>query len=175
MCMLSFHQFYHNFFLFSVDFSQIRTSEMLRYLVLAFCFSVLVNGRTIILIKSCKTCKLDKKNLMGMDFSNLTFVNFNNTIQFSGYFSVQKNLENPIDLEIETNRCTLKQKDCQKFSKIKFENVCEKFFNSPLFGGKFVSAIKPKMKCPALQGTYNVQDVVMDLENIAKLPFSGWL
>lgn len=148
---------------------------MLRYLVFVFTLFALADGRTIILVKGCKTCKLDKKNLMGMDFSNLTFVNFNNTIQFSGYFTIQNNLDNPIDIEIQTNRCTLKQKDCQQFSKIKFENVCDKFFNSPLLGAKFVTAIKPSLKCPAMKGTYNVQNVVMELENIAKLPFSGWL
>lgn len=137
-------------------------------------FLELISARNLITLETCHQCKSGNKNSWPIDFSTVIFSSFNNTISFNGSFSVVTNINGIINLELETTRCKMLHKQCQKFSKVKFDDICGKFFNSKVLGDRFVSAVKPKLECPFKKGVYHTENVVLDLEFAAKLPFDGW-
>lgn len=129
--------------------------------------------RNLITLETCHQCKAHKKPFT-IDFSNLTFTSLNNTIAFDGSFSVQNDIVGIINMELDITRCTIQHKQCQKFSKLKFDDICGKFINSKILGDRFVSAVTPKLSCPFKRGTYQTENVILDLEFAVKLPFDGW-
>lgn len=134
----------------------------------------LIFARNLITIDKCQQCS-NKKNPFKIDFSNLSFSSFNNTVSFNGTFLVLEDIHGIMNMELVSTRCTMQHKQCEKFSKLKFDDVCGNFFRNKILGDRFVSGVKPTLECPFKKGVYQTKNVVLELEFAANLPFGGWL
>uniref|UniRef100_A0A336MR02 CSON003818 protein n=1 Tax=Culicoides sonorensis TaxID=179676 RepID=A0A336MR02_CULSO len=120
---------------------------------------------------NCHQCH--SKIPLPINFSNLTFSTFNNTVSFKGSFEILSDINGLINLELESTRCSVKQKQCSKFSSLKFDDICGRFFNNHILGDRFVSAVTPKLDCPFKKGVYETNNVVLNVGFTTKLPLGG--
>jgi hypothetical protein len=99
----------------------------------------------------------------------------NNLIPFSGYIEVKENVTGDLEFSIESSRCTLDLKKCEKYSNINFRDVCKKFVEKNTFYSGFFTGIKPPLKCPLQPGNYSLVESAIDLNIITFFPLDGFV
>ena len=77
-----------------------------------------------------------------------------------------------IDLAVETNRCSLDMKNCDRLANANFKDICAKF-KDPLFTSLF-NRIQPPLQCPVAVRNYTLLESTLDLTVISFLPIDGF-
>lgn len=102
-------------------------------------------------------------------------LNFNDKITVSGVIMVSETVCGPLDLSLDSSRCTLDMKNCEKYNIINLREVCKNLFNSTLIYSNVLASITPPLKCPILPGNYTIQETELDLAILAYAPFDGYI
>lgn len=96
-----------------------------------------------------------------------------NHLQFSGSLDVEREVNGPLELVIELNRCDSGMKKCEKFPTQKFSKVCHMFDDKRSVLAGIVSMMQPPLSCPLKVQHYEAPNVSMDMTTMSYLPLSG--
>lgn len=99
--------------------------------------------------------------------------NTNNKVPISGTIEVSELVSGQIDLALESNKCSLDMKSCEKFTTINVKDMCKKFKDA-LYSNAF-SSIQPPLDCPIKPGNYTLKDSILDLSMFSLLPIDGFI
>lgn len=98
-----------------------------------------------------------------------------NAITSSGTIILSEKITGPLDLSLETSRCTSDMKTCEKYDTVNFKEVCKKMVD-PSFMFSYIAAnIKPSLKCPASPGNYTIPETKLNLNIISMVPLDGYI
>lgn len=110
------------------------------------------------------------------------YVNINNTVAstdkilYSGYLEASREVRGPLELAIETNRCDIDMRKCEKNPTLKFTGLCEKFKDTNAFYYASLSGLTPPLECPVLPQRYiATNSSMLDLSPISFLPIGGYV
>lgn len=99
---------------------------------------------------------------------------FEKTLTFSAKLIVREKISGPLNLSIESSRCTLDMKSCEYFNTLLFKQICKKFDDpNPLYQ-KMFGKITPAIKCPIAAGNYTLQQTELDFLVYQFLPIDGY-
>lgn len=76
-------------------------------------------------------------------------------------------------MKITARRCNANN-ICDTFANYTFADFCQRLENPKMLGYRYLSKIKPPLKCPVKAGTYNVDAVASFLGLILDLPIEGF-
>lgn len=93
---------------------------------------------------------------------------------FNGHLIITKDVPGPIELIIESNRCDLKMKACERYDLFSIGGMCEKFKSKNTFFAGTLSKINPPIVCPVKTGNYTFDNAEFDLNIVSRLPMDGW-
>ena len=106
---------------------------------------------------------------------NLPKSNTNNSLPISGNIEVKENIPGDFEFVIESNRCSLDLKKCEKYGNINFRQICKLFMDENSFFKAFFSGIEPPLKCPLTSGNYTITDSAVDLNIVSFFPLDGYV
>lgn len=96
-----------------------------------------------------------------------------NHIQYSGYLDSSREVNGPLELIIETSRCDINMKKCEKFSIQKFTKVCHMFEGKNNIFSSVLATMQPPVSCPIKAQRYEAVNSSMDMTTLAYLPLTG--
>lgn len=96
-----------------------------------------------------------------------------NKVFYSGFADVTNEISGPIDFTIETTRCDVDMKKCEKLPSQKVLGVCQKLNDKKTFYHGAISTMQPPLACPLKPQKYVATNSSIDLSAIAFLPISG--
>lgn len=96
-------------------------------------------------------------------------------IQFAGYMEVHEEIPGDIDFALETNRCSLDMKICEKFTTVNVKGVCKTFKEKDKFYSSILATIKPPLECPLKPDNYTAKQAIIDLKHVSLLPIDGYI
>lgn len=97
-----------------------------------------------------------------------------NKVTLLGYVTVSQEVPGGIELIMETNKCTLDMKRCEKYSNRTFRDMCKKFKEKNTFYSSAFSSIEPTLQCPIKPGNYTLNST-FDLSSFTVLPLGDYL
>lgn len=106
---------------------------------------------------------------------NVPSSNLNNKIKLSADLTVLEKVNGPIDFSLESSRCSLDMKSCNKYETLNIKEACKKLTDKSTFFSKVLNNIQPPLTCPMMPGNYTIQDTELDLGVIAFLPLDGFI
>jgi hypothetical protein len=95
-------------------------------------------------------------------------------VTFDGQLLVSATVTGPLDLEIQTSRCTLEMKDCAYYDKITIPQICKKLLDQGAFWTPFLDNFQPSLTCPIKKGGYVLNNATLYLDIVSKLPIHGY-
>lgn len=100
-----------------------------------------------------------------------------NKVYFSMKLNVQEEVNGPLEMILEANRCDLKKKHCGHYQDLKITQICQKFKDPFSVFSKAFAGIEPKIACPIKVANYIMTESSLDLSMITGLPIDGhvWL
>lgn len=96
-----------------------------------------------------------------------------NHIQYSGYLESSREVNGPLELILETSRCDINMKKCEKFSTQKFTKVCHMFEGKNNIFTSVLATMQPTLRCPIKNQRYEAVNSSMDMTTLAYLPLTG--
>lgn len=96
-----------------------------------------------------------------------------NHVQYSGYLESSREINGPLELIIETNRCDINMKRCEKFSTQKITKVCHMFEGKNNIFSSVLATMQPPVSCPIKAQRYEAINSSMDMTSLAYLPLTG--
>lgn len=98
-----------------------------------------------------------------------------NKLEISGHIYVIHDIVGDVEMNLETNKCSLDMKKCDKYSTIIIRDLCKKFKeNNSLYSNVFEN-IHPPFQCPIKRGNYTIAESAFDMMRIAMLPLDGYV
>jgi hypothetical protein len=101
--------------------------------------------------------------------------NVDNKITFSGHMRVLEEIFGEIDLVLETNRCSIDMKTCEKYTTINIREICKKFKEKNAFYSPAFLSFKPPLECPLKTANYTSPQSILNLALISLLPLDGYV
>lgn len=101
--------------------------------------------------------------------------NIGNKILFSVLITVSEEVPGEIEFVIESNRCTLDMKTCEKYPVMNVREMCKKFQEKNAFFSMTLASFKPPLKCPIKTGNYSLEESFIDLTPVAFVPLDGFV
>lgn len=98
-----------------------------------------------------------------------------NKLNFSGYITVIEDIRGSIDFVMESSKCSLDLKICEKGSTRNVKEMCKKFSDTNAIYSFLFDAVKPRVSCPIKAGNYSVPAGTVDLSLFAMLPVDGFI
>lgn len=99
----------------------------------------------------------------------------NNDIVYSGKLVVLEEIKSEIDLVLETNRCSLDMKTCEKSTTLNIRKICPKLKEKDQLYSKAISMIEPPLECPIKPGNYTSKQSSIEFKKVALLPIDGYV
>lgn len=96
-----------------------------------------------------------------------------NHLQFSGRVDVEREVNGPLELVIELNRCDSSMKKCEKFPTQKFTKVCHLLEDKKSMFAGVVATMQPPLICPMKVQQHEAPNSSMDMTTLSYLPLSG--
>lgn len=96
-------------------------------------------------------------------------------IYYSAVLDVGSRVSGPLDISIESNRCDLAMKQCDKHPTVKFTDICRRLKDKNAFYAGAMSGIKPPFECPMKIQKYIAADSSLDLTVLSIMPISGYV
>lgn len=96
-------------------------------------------------------------------------------IAYSGLITVTEEVPGDIELVVESSKCSLDMKDCEKYSNINIHGMCQKFNEKKAFYSGALASIKPPLKCPLKPGNYTLEESELDLTPVSMIPLDGFI
>ncbi|XP_021697711.1 uncharacterized protein LOC110675940 [Aedes aegypti] len=97
-----------------------------------------------------------------------------NIVQFHGNFTVTETIQEPLELLIIPNRCTMDMKSCELFNKLTLTNICRYINDESGILAPFFRSIEPNIQCPIKPGFYQFKKSIIDLTFFLKFPLEGY-
>ncbi|XP_055542872.1 uncharacterized protein LOC129728453 [Wyeomyia smithii] len=97
-----------------------------------------------------------------------------NKANFYGNFIIKEVIEEPIDLIIISNRCTLDMKNCEPFNKFTLPRICTYLNDEKGVFALFFNSVEPRFHCPLKPGVYEFRDSVIDLSFFTNFRLEGY-
>lgn len=98
-----------------------------------------------------------------------------NKVAYSGYIHVKEEITGELVLVLDTSRCSLDMKKCEKYSNRNFRNMCTRFHEQNKFYTSSFSNISPPFDCPIRPGNYSLGQSSVDLSLFSFLPLDGYI
>ncbi|XP_053692039.1 uncharacterized protein LOC128740520 [Sabethes cyaneus] len=92
---------------------------------------------------------------------------------FKGSFVVKETIQDPLELILAANRCSLDMKNCEPFNKLTLNRICH-HINGREYLATFLDGIQPSFRCPIKPGVYEFKNSTMGLSFISNLPIEGY-
>lgn len=99
----------------------------------------------------------------------------NHKVAFNGYIEASEDFTGELVLVLDTSRCSLDMKTCEKFSNRNIRNMCARFKEQNKFYSSAFANIKPPLVCPIKAGNYSLGDSSLDLSALALMPIDGYV
>lgn len=96
-------------------------------------------------------------------------------VTISGPFHISEEITGNIEMVLETNKCSLDMKKCEKYSNHNIPNMCIKFRENNAFYSAAFASIHPPLRCPIKPGNYTADDSTFDMTAIQMLPIDGYV
>lgn len=96
-----------------------------------------------------------------------------NHLQFSGRVDVEREVNGPLELVIELNRCDSGMKKCEKFPTQKFTKVCHILEDKKSMFAGVLTTMQPPLRCPMKAQQHEAPNSSMDMTTLSYLPLSG--
>lgn len=96
-----------------------------------------------------------------------------NHLQFTGGMDVEREVNGPLELVVELNRCDSGMKKCEKFPTQKFTKVCHLLEDKKSMFAGVVATMQPPLSCPMKVHHYEAPNSSMDMTTLSYLPLSG--
>lgn len=145
----------------SRQISQISQSQAHSYLLQRF-----IREYTPIKWGNCR------KNLPVL--TNLTFIAGVNQFNVSGVIQVKEKVVGKLKFTIETVKCSLNMKECQRYVEpLTFYDLCEMFERKFRFYTSTFESIEPPLRCPIIPGNHTISTATIDLAFVAIIPLDG--
>ncbi|CRK89259.1 CLUMA_CG003018, isoform A [Clunio marinus] len=93
-----------------------------------------------------------------------------NRVTFSGYIDVEREITSISEVLVETNRCDIEMKTCEKLFPVRFTDLCKKINDKTAFYYEVFAAIHPPLKCPIEVNRYTANNCSVDLSALSFLP-----
>lgn len=98
-----------------------------------------------------------------------------NIVRVAAVILVTEEVKGDLSLLIETNKCSLDMKTCEKFTGVNVPDICKKFVDKNAFYSPVFEKIKPPFRCPLKPGLYTLEESVLDLFIISMMPLDGYI
>lgn len=96
-------------------------------------------------------------------------------MKYSGTIVVVEEVPGEIELVLESNKCSLDMKTCEKYDIINVREMCKKFQDKHAFYSNIFTHIKPTLECPIKPGNYTLEESSLDLRPFALFPVDGYI
>jgi hypothetical protein len=107
---------------------------------------------------------------------NLTFSeSAPNKITHKGFALMSEEIQGDLELIIDTSRCSLDMKTCEKISPLSFREICKKVSDKNAFYYSSLESISPPLQCPLKPGNYSIPESSLDLSFISLLSIDGYV
>ncbi|XP_062542049.1 uncharacterized protein LOC134210042 [Armigeres subalbatus] len=97
-----------------------------------------------------------------------------NMVEFLGNFTVTETIQEPLELMIIPNRCTMDMTSCELFNKLTISNLCRYINDERVFLRSFLRSIEPNIRCPIRPGFYQFRNSSIDFRFFANFPLEGY-
>lgn len=94
---------------------------------------------------------------------------------FSGTVQVDEDIFGDIDFVLESSRCSVGLKECEKYSNLNSKGLCKKFKEKNAFYSSFIRSFKPNFECPIRAGNYTLPETTIDLRFAKISPIDGYV
>jgi hypothetical protein len=101
--------------------------------------------------------------------------NLNDKMAISGTIMVSEKIIGPIDVSLDSSRCTLDMQICAKYTTINIREVCKKIIDKNSLHSNLLANIKPPLKCPIMPGNYTIEETEFNLAFFAFAPIDGYV
>lgn len=106
--------------------------------------------------------------------TNLTFKSGINKFDISGEFQVKEKVDGKLQFTIETVKCSMDLKECQRYVlPVSFDDICEMFERKMRFYTLTFESVVPPFKCPLKPGIHIMSRSTIDLGIVSLLPLDG--
>ena len=96
-------------------------------------------------------------------------------IIFFGHIQIANNISGELTFAIESTRCSLDLKLCEKWKTFNIKDVCKRIEDKNKFYSELFSSIEPKLECPFKAGNYTIDRALVDLVVLRFLPMDGFI
>ncbi|XP_062551816.1 uncharacterized protein LOC134217074 [Armigeres subalbatus] len=122
------------------------------------------------------TCVVPYANKFVVQFPTptLNFTTSNNIIKLYGNFTVTEVIQEPLEMIVVSNRCTLDMKTCEQFNKRVLTDICHYINDGKGLWAQFFRRIEPEFNCPVEPGLYTFKNTALDLSFLTNLPLEGY-
>ncbi|XP_019550488.3 uncharacterized protein LOC109420572 [Aedes albopictus] len=125
--------------------------------------------------EKASTCPVQHAHKFAIQFpGQLNFTSIDNIIQFHGNFSVTEVIQEPLEMIIVSNRCTLDMKTCEQFNKVTLSDICRHINNEKGRWAPFFKSTDPDLSCPIKPGVYRFEHSILDLTFFTNFPMEGY-
>ncbi|CRK88021.1 CLUMA_CG001807, isoform A [Clunio marinus] len=114
------------------------------------------------------------KNLPAKAYMNAP-ESFNKEMNVSGTLDVSEEIAGDIVFILETNKCTLNMKTCEKFTTLNIRDFCDRFTDKNQFFYEALASVQPEFKCPIKAGNYTMFPTIVDLSVTNMFPLDGYV
>lgn len=107
---------------------------------------------------------------------NITFPKSNiNRIELSGVLTVFEEIGGRIDFEVDTSKCSMDMKVCEKHGAKTIHGICKIFKDQKIFYENVFARINPPISCPVKPNNYTLNEIYADLPFLAVVPLDGYV
>ncbi|XP_065088221.1 uncharacterized protein LOC135709761 [Ochlerotatus camptorhynchus] len=104
----------------------------------------------------------------------LNITTASNIVRFYGNFTVTETIQEPLELAVIPNRCTMDMKTCELFNKVTLPNVCRYINDDKGLWASFFKSMEPDLRCPIKPGVYKFENSIADLSFFVTFPLEGY-
>lgn len=113
-----------------------------------------------------------RKNLPILTY--LTFIPGVNQFNVSGKIQVKEKVDGKLKFTIETVKCSMDMKECQRYvAPLTFNDLCEMFERKFRFYTSTFESFEPPLRCPIIPGNHTLSTTTVDLGFVAIIPLDG--
>ncbi|XP_021697712.1 uncharacterized protein LOC110675941 [Aedes aegypti] len=121
------------------------------------------------------TCPVPNADKFAVQFPGpMNFTSGSNVVKFYGNFTVTETIQEPLEIIIATNRCTLDMKTCELFNKLTLSDLCRYINDQKGVWASFFKSMEPDFRCPIKPGLYKFVNSVVDLSFSTNFPLEGY-
>ncbi|XP_055600313.1 uncharacterized protein LOC129749374 [Uranotaenia lowii] len=150
---------------------QFRTVVVL-IIFIRFVFSARTKEFVVDRFSPCLNSSNDKYTVRFPDQVKYTISK--NVVQLHGNFNVTETIQEPLEMALITNRCSMDMKSCEQFNKMTVSRLCSVLSNEKNMWTSFYKSVDPDLRCPFQPGIYKFINSSSDLSFFRNFPLEGF-